>query len=119
MTFVLGSNHSIWNRDLEDTFTDVIFENERLKKKNNRRTDILNEVSAIRPDLIFQSNIHTPNLWCAYSIHGIEWGIVLSGRTVEHWYGSKKKKKENLQHDFLSYLYYLWFSLSFVILLLL
>ena len=37
MTFVLGSNHSIWNRDLEDTFTDVIFENERLKKKNNRR----------------------------------------------------------------------------------
>lgn len=65
------------------------------KKKNNRRTDILNEVSAIRPDLIFQSNIHTPNLWCAYSIHGIEWGIVLSGRTVEHWYGSKKKKRES------------------------
>lgn len=37
MTFALGSNHSIWNKDLEDTFTEVIFENERLKKKRNRR----------------------------------------------------------------------------------
>lgn len=37
MTFALGSNHNIWNKDLEDTFTDVIFENERLKKKSNRR----------------------------------------------------------------------------------
>ena len=37
MTFALGSNHSIWNKDLEDTFTDVIFENERLKKKSHRR----------------------------------------------------------------------------------